>query len=43
MTPTDKPLVWLHGEAKTTRATPKRVLEECGRRLRQYDAITRGA
>ena len=28
--------------AKTTRATPRRVLEDCRRRLHAYDAITRG-
>jgi phage-related protein len=29
--------------AKTTRATPKHIIEQCRRRLRLYDAISRGA
>jgi phage-related protein len=29
--------------SKKTRTTPKKVIEECKRRLRRYDEATRGA
>lgn len=32
----DKPLVWLHGE---TRSTPKAVIDVCKRRLAEYERL----
>jgi phage-related protein len=33
----DKPLVWLKGELKKTPRTPLDVIDQCRRRLKEFD------